>query len=47
MNKFLTIEEAAKFLGISTQTLRRWERAKKIQPSHRTEGGIVGMIFQS
>ena len=39
MNKFLTIEEAANFLGISTKTLRRWERAKKISPSHRTEGG--------
>lgn len=39
MNKFLTIDQAAKFLGISAQTLRRWERAKKIDPSHRTEGG--------
>lgn len=39
MSKFLTIEQAAKFVGISPQTLRRWERAKKIHPSHRTEGG--------
>jgi putative resolvase len=39
MNKFLSIQQAAEFLGVSTQTLRRWERAKKIQPSHRTEGG--------
>ena len=23
----------------STQTLRRWERNKKIAPSHRTKGG--------
>lgn len=39
MNKFLSIQQAAEFLGVSTQTLRRWECAKKIQPSHRTEGG--------
>ena len=39
MNKFFTIQQAAEFLGVSTQTLRRWERDKKIHPSHRTEGG--------
>ena len=39
MNKFLAIQQAAELLGVSTQTLRRWERAKKIHPSHRTEGG--------
>lgn len=39
MNKFLSIQKAAEYLGVSTQTLRRWERAKKIQPSHRTTGG--------
>ncbi|HSX37952.1 MAG TPA: MerR family DNA-binding transcriptional regulator [Chlamydiales bacterium] len=39
MNKFLSIREAARYLGVSTQTLRRWERKKKIFPSHRTEGG--------
>lgn len=39
MNKFLSIKEAAKCLGVSTQTLRRWERQKKIKPSHRTQGG--------
>jgi len=39
MNKFLNIQKAAEFLGVSTQTLRRWERNKKIEPSHRTEGG--------
>lgn len=39
MNKFLSIQQAAKFLGVSPQTLRRWERNKKIAPSHRTEGG--------
>lgn len=39
MNKFLSIQEAAKCLGVSPQTLRRWERKKKIVPSHRTQGG--------
>ncbi len=39
MNKFLSIQEAAKCLGVSPQTLRRWERKKKIAPSHRTQGG--------
>jgi putative resolvase len=39
MNKFLSIQEAAKCLGVSTQTLRRWEKKKKISPSHRTQGG--------
>jgi putative resolvase len=39
MNKFLSIKDAAKCLGVSPQTLRRWEKAKKIAPSHRTRGG--------
>ena len=39
MNKFLSIKKAAEFLGVSPQTLRRWERNNKIKPSHRTTGG--------
>jgi putative resolvase len=39
MNKFLSIQQAAAFLGVSPQTLRRWERSNKIEPSHRTTGG--------
>jgi excisionase family DNA binding protein len=39
MNKFLSIQEAAFRLGVSPQTLRRWERKKKIVPTHRTQGG--------
>ena len=38
MNKFLSIQEAAKALGVSTQTLRRWEKQGKITPAHRTKG---------
>jgi putative resolvase len=38
MNKLLTISEAAKRLGVSAQTLRRWDREGKL-PSERTKGG--------
>jgi putative resolvase len=39
MNKFVSIQEAAKFLGVSTQTLRRWEREGKEIAVQRTKGG--------
>lgn len=39
MNKFVTIKEAAQFLGVSTQTLRRWEREGKNVAVQRTKGG--------
>lgn len=35
---FLTIKEASKMLGISTETLRNWERDNKITPTY-TAGG--------
>lgn len=38
MTKLLSIGAAAKFLGVSTSTLRRWERAGRLLPA-RTEGG--------
>lgn len=38
MNKLLTIEEAATQLGVSTITLRRWEKRGKITAT-RTKGG--------
>ena len=38
MNKFITIGEAAKFLGVSSQTLRRWEKKGKGLPCQRTKG---------
>ena len=47
MNKFLTIGEAAKLLGVSTQTLRRWERTGRIQPPERTSGGQRRYDLQS
>jgi hypothetical protein len=30
MEKLITIGQAAKFLGVSTQTLRRWDKAKQL-----------------
>ena len=39
MNRFVKIGEAAKLLGISIQTLRRWEKSGEIIPDKRTEGG--------
>ena len=38
MNKFLSIQDAAKYMGVTPQTLRRWEKAGKITPAYRTEG---------
>jgi excisionase family DNA binding protein len=38
MDKLLRIEEAAKLLGVSTSTLRRWERSGKLKANQRTEG---------
>jgi excisionase family DNA binding protein len=30
---FLTIKEAAEFLGVSTETLRNWDRSGKLVPT--------------
>ena len=38
MSNFLTIRQAAEYLGVSTQTLRRWEKEGKIPSPMRTEG---------
>ena len=37
MNKFLSVQEASQALGISPQTLRRWEKSGKISPAYRTK----------
>jgi excisionase family DNA binding protein len=31
LNGYITIKEAARFLGISTMTLRRWDNSKKLK----------------
>ena len=38
MSNFLSIKSASDLLGVSTKTLRRWEKEGKITPT-RTEGG--------
>jgi len=37
--KMVSIQEAAEFLGVSAQTLQRWEREGKLIPDERTPGG--------
>ena len=39
MNRFLKIGEAALLLGISIQTLRRWEKKGQLKPSRKSGGG--------
>jgi len=39
MSKLLSITEAAKILGVSISTLRRWEKEGKLIPDIRTKGG--------
>lgn len=31
LNGYMTVKEAAKLLGISTMTLRRWDNGKKLK----------------
>ena len=38
MDKLLTVAEAAELLGVSGNTLRRWERQGKLVPDERTAG---------
>ena len=39
MNRFIKIGEASKILGITPQTLRRWERIGQLVPDKITAGG--------
>lgn len=38
MNRFVKIGEAAKILGVTPQTLRRWEREGTFMPDRKTDG---------
>ena len=38
MNRFIKIGEAASILGVTPQTLRRWEREGTLRPDRKTEG---------
>lgn len=35
----LTVDQVAMQLGVSSQTVRNWEKQGKLVPAHRTEGG--------
>jgi DNA-binding transcriptional MerR regulator len=39
MNRFVKIGDAAKILGISIQTLKRWKESKQLVPDKKTEEG--------
>lgn len=39
LRKLVSIHEAAEALGVSAQTLRRWEREGRLLPDERTAGG--------
>jgi predicted site-specific integrase-resolvase len=39
LKKLVPIREAAEALGVSAQTLRRWEREGRLLPDERTAGG--------
>ena len=39
MNRLIKIGEAAKLLGVTIQTLRRWEKSGQLLPDKKTEGG--------
>ena len=39
ISRFIKIGEAAKIVGVTSQTLRRWEETGQLMPDKRTEGG--------
>lgn len=41
----MTIKEAAKMLGVSVDTMRRWDRDGRLSPSGRTVGGWRYYLF--
>jgi len=47
MDKLLSIEKAAELLGVSTGTLRRWEREGKLIPDERTAGNQRRYLLSS
>lgn len=39
MSRFIKIGEAASLLGITVQTLRRWEQTGHLKPDRKSDGG--------
>lgn len=39
MNRLIKIGEAARILGVTEQTLRRWEKSVQLLPDKKTDGG--------
>lgn len=39
LKAFLTVQEAAGVLGVSSKTLRRWDAAKKLSPTRHPING--------
>ena len=39
LDEYLTVKEAAALLGVSTKTLRNWDRAGKLRPGRHPMNG--------
>ena len=39
MSRLIKVGEAANILGVTVQTLRRWEKTGELLPDKKTEGG--------
>lgn len=39
MEGYISIGKAARFLGVTVATLRRWDKAGELKPGIRTAGG--------
>lgn len=37
--EFLSIQEFANAIGVTTQTIRRWDKSGKLKPDHKTPSG--------
>lgn len=47
MSKYLSVREAAKILGVSGSTVRRWEKEGRLIPDKRTEGNQRRYLLSS
>jgi excisionase family DNA binding protein len=47
MKKLLSVEQAAELMGVSTSTMRRWEKEGKLIPDERTVGNQRRYLLSS